>query len=279
MLCFGLHQGYGQFGVSMFTMHDQWLPPPSPLKFVPGGFEGPAFMGWHPGRVLTHKVGANTYFDGCAAIQQGHDAGYLILHVAMLPNWMMLINSMFSKHKIMMPVTSVLIEGKPMGTYMFVFLGLICASPVSLPTGALMILSGTVVSKLTLKDIILGLSFIAVDVTLDAIWSRIVKGDKWGRFEPRKPMPAAYKQALDKIFNAKIAGSKPYLCARNVLSKLADHLVKSWVVSPLISGVVFQTGQPLIDVPRGALPTISIGRGSNIKHTFFPGNSSGNTAN
>jgi len=279
MFCFGLHQGYGQFGVSMFTMHDQWIPPPVPAKFVPGGFEGPAFMGWHPGRTLTHKVGVNTYFDGCAAVQQGHDAGYLILHATLPPNWMMAINTMFSKHKIMMPVTSVLIEGKPMGTYMYVFLGLICASPVSLPTGALIFTRGTVVSNLTLKDIILGLSFIAVDVTLDAIWSRIVKGDKWGRFKARKPIPPVYKQALDKIFNGTMPGSKPSLFARNVLSKMADHLVKSWVVSPLVSGAVFQTAQPIIDVPRGALPTLSIGRGSNIKHTFFPSNSSGNTAN
>lgn len=279
MFCFGLHQGYGQFGMSMFTMHDQWLPPPLPVKFIPGLVEGPAFMGAPPGRFLTHKVGVNTYFDGCAAVQQGHDVGYLILHTAIPLNWMMGINAMFSKHKIMMPVTSVLIEGKPMGTYMFVFLGLICASPVSLPTGVLIFTSGTVISNLTLKDIILGLSFIAVDVTLDVIWSRIVKGDKWGKFKARKPMPAAYKQALDKIFNATTSGSTPVRIARNVLSKLADHLVKGWVVSPLVSGAVFQTTQPIIGVPRGALPTLSIGRGSNIKHTFFPGNSSGNTAN
>ncbi|MDC0671629.1 hypothetical protein [Nannocystis radixulma] len=279
MLCLGLHQGYDQFGFSAFTMHDQWIPPPQPVKFVPGFVEGPAFMGYHPGRLLSHKVGANTYFDGCPAVQQGHDVGYMIPHTAIPKNWMILINSMFSKHKVMMPVTSVLIEGKPMGTYLIAYLGLICASPVSLPTGFVICLRGTVMSYLTLKDIILGLSFIAVDVALDAIWSVVVKGDKWGKLGLEKSMPAFYKKALEKIFSKTLDASNPVRIVRNILSKLADHLVKSWTVSPLVSGVIYQTAQPLVGVPRTALPTVSIGRGSNIKYTFFPGKSSGNTAN
>jgi hypothetical protein len=279
MRCLGLNQGYLQFGLSAFTMHDVWLPPVPPVKYVPGLIEGPAFMGWHPGRFLTHKVGAKTFYDGNKAVQQGHDVGYLIPHIAIPINWMMAINTLFSKHKVMMPVNSVLIEGKPMGTYLIAYLGLICASPVSLPTGVLIPLSCTVLSELTLKDIIIGLLFIAVDVIIDAIWSLVVKGDVWGKFGPGKAVPAFYKAFLDRIFTKTMTGPVAALIARQTLNKLADHLVKSWLVSPLVSGGIFQTAQPALDVPRGNLPTVSVGRGSNIKHTFFPNSSAGNTSN
>ncbi|HEY0134346.1 MAG TPA: hypothetical protein VGB85_09710 [Nannocystis sp.] len=279
MRCLGLNQGYLQFGLSAFTMHDQWLPPPIALKYIPGLIEGPAFMGWHPGRYLTHKVGKTTYFDGNCAVQQGHDVGYLIPHFAIPLNVMCLINTAFSKHKIMIPVMSVLIEGKPMGTYLIAYLGLICASPVSLPTGVLIPLSCTVLSELTLKDIMIGLLFIAVDIIIDAIWSLVVKGDKWGKFGLKGPHPAFYKAALDRIFNKAMTGPVAALITRQALNKLADHLVKSWLVSPLVGGVIFQTGQPLLGVPRGSLPTVSVGRGSNLKHTFFPGSGSGHAGN
>ena len=97
--------------------------------------------------------------------------------------------------------------------------------------------------------------------------------------QSEKSMPAFYKKALEKIFSKTLDASNPVRIVRNILSKLADHLVKSWIVSPMVSGVIYQTTQPLVGVPRTALPTVSIGRGSKIKYTFFPGNSSGNTAN
>ncbi len=270
MMCLGLNQGYLQFGISLFNMHDQWVPPPIPLKAVPGLFEGPAFMGWHPGRPLTHKVGRKTKFDGNNAIQQGHDAGYLIPHIALPPNVMMGINMLVSKHKVMFPVTRVLIEGKPMGTYFLVLLfGLICSNPVSLPTGLLIPLHCTVRSELSLTDIILGFAFIAVDIIVDAIWSLIVKGDKWGKFGPGKAMPPFYRKMLDKIFNKTMTSPLAALICRQALSKVVDHMSKSWLVSPLISGSVFQATQPLNGVPRTALPSISIGRaGFNL--SFFP---------
>ena len=114
MLCWGLNQGYTQwvFGV---PMHDQWIPPPITLKYMPGLLDGPAYMGWHPGRWFTHKVGSKTYFDGNKAVQQGHDVGYIIPHIALPVNVMMAINLLTSKHKVEFPVTSVLVENKPMG--------------------------------------------------------------------------------------------------------------------------------------------------------------------
>jgi len=275
MICFGLNQGYLQFGLSLFDMHDQWLLPPVPEKAIPGLIEGPAFMGWAPGIYTTHKVGRKTKFDGNNAVQQGHDCGYMIPHFAIPMNVMVAINMLVSKHKVMFPVTKVLIEGKPLGTYFpLVFLGLVCSNPVSLPTGALIMIQGTVISNMTLLDIILGFAFIAVDIIIDAVWSLIVKGDKWGKFGPGKPFPSFYKAGLEKIFSKSMVDpvfTKPLanLITRQVISKVVDHIAKSWIVSPLISGSVFQLTQPLDGVPRTALPSISVGRaGANI--SFFP---------
>jgi hypothetical protein len=162
-----------------------------------------------------------------------------------------------------------------MGTYFpLVFLSLICSNPVSLPTGALIKIQGTVVSDMTLLDIILGFAFIAVDVLIDAVWSLIVKGDKWGKFGPGKAFPPFYKAMLEKIFSKSMVDpvfTKPLanLIVRQVLSKVVDHISKSWIVSPLISGSIFQATQPLDGVPRTALPSISMGRaGFNV--SFFP---------
>jgi len=275
MKCFGLNQGYLQFGLSLFDMHDQWVPPPIPLKAIPGLIEGPAFMGWAPGIYTTHKVGRKTKFDGNNAIQQGHDCGYLIPHIAIPLNVMMGINMLVSKHKVMFPVTRVLIEGKPMGTYFpLVFLGLICSNPVSLPTGVLIKIQGTVVSDMSLTDILLGFAFIALDMIIDAVWSLIVKGDKWGKFGPGKAFPPFYKGMLEKIFSKKMVDpvmTKPLanLNFRQALSKVVDHLSKSWIVSPLVSGSVFQAAQPITGVPRTSLPSISIGR-AGVNWSFFP---------
>jgi hypothetical protein len=275
MICFGLNQGYLQFGLSLFDMHDQWLLPPVPAKAIPGLIEGPAFMGWAPGTYTTHKVGRKTKFDGNNAVQQGHDCGYLIPHFAIPMNVMVAINMLVSKHKVMFPVTKVLIEGKPLGTYFpLIFLGLICSNPVSLPTGALIMIQGTVISNMTLLDIFLGFAFIAVDIIIDAVWSLIVKGDKWGKFGSGKPFPSFYKGWLEKIFSKTMVDpkfTKPLanLITRQVFSKVVDHIAKSWIVSPLISGSIFQATQPLDGVPRTALPSISVGRaGANI--SFFP---------
>ena len=78
MLALVLNAGWRQFGLSAFTMHDQYLPPPPPappLPAIPGLIEGPAFMGWPPGSHLGHKKAPTVLVDGNPGIQQGHDVG------------------------------------------------------------------------------------------------------------------------------------------------------------------------------------------------------------
>ena len=315
MKCYGLHRGFSQFGISIFNMHDVWTPPAPVIKFVPGFMEGPAFMGHPPGIPLTHKVSRKVHFDGGPAIQQGHDAGYLIPHIppiAAIPNVMLLIHMAVSKHKVMFPATRVLLEGKPMGMYFGLFLGSICSNPVSLPTGFLIKLSGTVVHQMSLADFILGLAMMLVDVVLDVLWSKVMKGDIWrgantrltsaairkasvawrasGKLQDRVPALRSlaqkwagntatknktwWKGRLEMMFTDTMARDtdglprKLGLVGRHVWSKWVDHFAKSWVVSPLTSGLVFQGAAKVTGIPSTSVPSIALGR-AGLHLSFF----------
>jgi hypothetical protein len=292
MLCYGLNQGYGQFGLALFYMHDVWMQPMTMLKYIPGNvLEGPAFMGWWGGVLVTHKHGLKTYFDGNRAIQQGHDAGYFIPHLLTPPSMMMFIHMIFSKHKVMWPITSVDIEGKPMGTYLTAFFGLVCSNPVSIPSGALVNLSGTVTAGMSWKDFFLGLTFIAIDVAIDAIWSLVFKADRWAvtpgkyklllnkgfSFQLFKSTPL--KTLYQKIFNDGMTGRGIKLWSLNFGYKLLDHALKSWGFSPLVAGSIFQAAVvPASGLGRKELPGIAVGR-SQIGWSFFPWGRRGNLFN
>jgi hypothetical protein len=100
-----LSAGFLQFGLSAFTMHDAMFPPPAKAP-IPGLIEGPAFMGWPPG-VLSHKKAATVFVNGNMGIQQGHDVGYLIPHLAIALNAFTPVNIAFSKHKVTVAASSV----------------------------------------------------------------------------------------------------------------------------------------------------------------------------
>jgi hypothetical protein len=296
MRCYGLNQGWQQIGVGTFFTHDIWPAPSAPIeKFMPGMFEGPAPMGWIGGRYVSHKVGTTTYFDGNPAVQQGHDAGYFVLHS---PQTLLMwpIHTSFSKHKVMFPITSVLIDKKPMGVYLCHFFGLICSNPVSLPTGVLIKLSGTVMSDMTLADLILGFVFILVDVAIDAVWSLIVKGDKWnvtpGKYKllfgqgfkvsayAAGKVPWFKRVVLNKIFNENMTKGPASLFFRQWGSKLADHVAKSFGASPLSAGAIFQLAQlvhPFVG-SRREIPGIAVGR-AQFGWGIFPWGGRGNLFN
>ncbi len=172
----GLSAGFLQIGVSAFTMHDQAVPPvppaPVPLPSIPGLIEGPAFMGWPPGG-LSHKKGTKTQFDGNPAVQYSHDIGFLIPHFAIPMNALCAVNTVFSKHKVMFPVSKVMIEGQPLGTYLFFLLGGICCNPVSLPTGVVILLKCTVWTAMSFADLAIGLITAAFDAAFDWVMGKI----------------------------------------------------------------------------------------------------------
>ena len=115
----GLNQGFLQVGVSAYTMHNQFVPPPppaTPLPCVPGLLEIPGFM-YTPVSIWTRKVSSNVFFDGNPACLEGHDMGFFIPHFAMPMNVLCAVNTILSKHKVIVPVSSVKINSQSMGSY------------------------------------------------------------------------------------------------------------------------------------------------------------------
>jgi hypothetical protein len=249
-----LNAGWLQIGVSAFTMHDMFIPPVVPLPNMPGLIEGPAFMGWPPGR-LSHKTGEDkVHVDGNPGVQQGHDIGYVIPHFAIPMNAMCAVHTLLSKHKVMFPVTHTQIRGKAAGTYVLFLFGLICANPVSLPSGVVMLLKCTVWTTLGAADILRGLLRIAVDVLFDFLWYRYVRVRL-----PRIPLNAW--QVIEGLTLREIAEDVPLLLARRLLVELGNkviaHVLKTWVASPAVT-----------NLPQGRT---GIGRGNRFyrSHPFF----------
>lgn len=256
-----LSAGYWQqIGISAFTMHDQAIPPvpplPTPLLGVPGLIEGPAPMGWPLG-FLVHKKEQTVLVDGNPGIKQGHDIGYIIPHFAIPLNAMCAVHTVFSKHKVMMPVSTVLLKGSPAGTYLLFLLGQICCNPVSLPTGVVLLIKCTVWTTLSIWDVIKGIAYIALEVIFDALWNKFFKSKM-----PKFPGPGDHiMQVLGGLtFIEMITWGGGALVARYILSqiasKLVSHIVKSWFVAPLLREGV-RTGSP------------GLGRGEILRWKFF----------
>jgi hypothetical protein len=241
-----LNAGFCQFGISAFTMHDQFLPPPppaAPLKCVPGLVEGPAFMGAPPGFFL-HKKAPKVLVDGNPGIQQGHDVGYLIPHFAIPMNALCGVHMLLSKHKVMLPVSSVELEGKPVGTYLVgLLLGLICANPISMPTGMLVRFKGTVVTSASWIDILRAVGYIAVDMIFDLIWNKI-KGliPKFGTDAIMDKMKSYLIdmgiEELNLVMRELAKTLIPKIFGWEVANKIIQHVLKSWILSPIVTGGV-----------------------------------------
>jgi hypothetical protein len=266
-----LHGDFTQLVISAFTMHNQQLPPPVPAPNVPGLVEGPATMGWPPG-FIAHKQAMTVFIDGAPGIKQGHDVGYMIPHFALPPNALMAVNTMFSKHKVIMPISSVKLQDKTAGTYLFFLLGEICANPCSMPTGVVLLLRCTVFAGFNWKDLLKGLGYIVIDAVFDLIWNKIFKGNFLGKslkdaegkaIKGILTMPKIKDPVALKVLDGLSLGEMVFwggggLVARTVLiqmgNKALDHVIKSWIVSPAVSGL-----------PRGQS---KVGRGDYEKPFF-----------
>ena len=254
-----LSAGFLQIGISAYTQHNQALPPvppaPTPLPCVPGLIEGPAFMGWPPG-FLVHKKEQTVTADGNPAIKQGHDVGYVIPHFAIPMNGLCAVHTLVSKHKVMFPVSTVLIKGSPAGTYLAFLLGQICCAPVSMPTGVVILLKCTVWTSLSFWDIVKGFAYIAIEMAFDFLWNKFVKS-KIPKF------PGVKKEILQVLggltFREMVCWGGAQLVAKALLqevsNKLVEHVLKSWLAAPLVR-----------QLPRGGS---GLGRGDILSVKFF----------
>jgi hypothetical protein len=260
-----LNAGYTQWVISMFTVHKA-AAPPIPPAILPGLVEGPMPMG-NPLAAFVHKKAATVLVDGTPGVNQGHDVGYFVPHFALPMNAMCAINTLFSKHKVMFPVSSVQLKGSPAGTYVAFLFGLICCDPVSLPGGVVLLFKCTVWTSPSLMDFVKGTLYIAIDIVLDYIWGKFFK-----KFFQKVPEATRSLKQIERIlalgfalqpgagvFRAISQGGlglvTKYMLPR-LANKAVDHLIKNWGVSPLVSGGV-----------RGAP---SIGRGD-FSVKFFSG--------
>jgi len=274
--CYGLHEGYDQLVLSAYTQHDVCVPPPVKVPCVPHIIE-PATMGWFGGMVVTHKVGKKTYFDGKPAVQQGHDCGYLIPHFGP-PNALLAVHILFSKHKVMFPVSKVLIENKALGSYLIAFLGLICSQVLSLPTGVVIPIRCTVFASMSALDVFLGLLFIGIDMIIDKLWDKFGKGvsNKIASTISSKIAKSAIEAAAKATANQAsklLLGKVPGFLARQIAAKVIDHLAKSWAAGPIAQGLPFlpiHIRDKVVGDKHQELPTVGIGRGNITKITFFP---------
>jgi len=174
----GLHRGFLQLGVSAYTMHNQFVPPPPPappIPAVPGLIEIPGFM-QNPISQYQAKAGTTVFFDGGPAVQEGHDMGFMIPHFAIPMNVLCGVNTLLSKHKILVPIGKVKIQGQNMGSYLMFAPGQICADVVSIPTAVVMLLKCTVWSTVTLADFIAAVITSVIDAAMDYLWSKMTGG-------------------------------------------------------------------------------------------------------
>ena len=235
-----LNAGGSQFGISVVTFHALWVAPAPPVPSAPWVFEGGVPLGWPPG-IPFHKKAPTVLVDGSPGIQQGHSIGCLIPHVPTMLNAFILLHMAVSKHKVMFPVSSVLLEGKPVGTYILGFGGLICGNPVSLPAGVLVKCKGTVETTATTGDILSGLVDIAVEVAIDYLFSKI-KGKVEGRY-PQLATKKFFEQlkgfSIDLSKEAELA-----LLAKDALNRFTWSVVKGAFFSPPVrAGVSFAKEQ------------------------------------
>jgi hypothetical protein len=253
-----LNEGFLQIGISAYTQHDQAVPPvppaPVPMPGVPGIIEGPAFMGWPPG-MLSHKTAPKVLSDGNPAVQHGHDIGYMIPHIQAPVNALMAVHTMLSKHKIVFPVNATKLGGKPAGTYLFFLIGEICSNPVSLPTGIVILIKTTVWTSMSFMDLLLGVTVLLIDFVFDKVWNKL-KG-----FLPKLPGQKSMEVLGGLTFFEMIEVGGGPLIARYLLregaNKVFQHIVKSWIVSPLVTGLPFGKS--------------GIGRGNWAYHSFLGG--------
>ncbi|HKQ70797.1 MAG TPA: hypothetical protein VJT73_15730 [Polyangiaceae bacterium] len=249
-----LNAGWAQLGLSAFMMHDQAVPPIPPVPGVPGIIEGPAFMGWPPG-MLSHKTELTVMSDGNPTVQQGHDIGYMIMHLQAPMNSLTALHTLLSKHKVVFPVSTVKAGGKPIGTYLFFLLGEICSNPLSLPSGVLILIKCTVWTSMGIGDLLIGIAVIAIDMAFDYVWNK-VKG-KIPKIPGQKHLQVLGGLSLGEMLTgggARLVGG--YLL-REGGNKVFQHILKSWVLSPLLTGLPFGKS--------------GIGRGNWAFHPFFGG--------
>ena len=157
------------------TFHDLQPVPPVPPVPPPGIYpciEIPVMMMWPPGYALQQNKLTTTVLHKFMPIAlDGHDCGYMIVHVTIPPNNLLLpMHIMFSSRKFVFSASTVKANGTPVACTLPFFPMLCCAQPVTLPNGtALLNVLNTAAVGMTFMDLIMGLISAAATIMGDAL--------------------------------------------------------------------------------------------------------------
>lgn len=235
------------------SLHDYLGPvPPSPLTYVPVGaaLDFPAPMFWPPGMAMgMNQLSTKTLHRGLPICLAGHDIGVLIPHVQVAPspsNSMTPLHLMFSSRKSTFPAAQVVIEGKPVTACTLTSLPpapmLVCADPVTLPTGGAPTSHlNTLQFGMTLAAYLSGVLAAAATVAVEAVLAgiKIKKGDM---VVERIVSRQAFDEAAEKFGREATQEALQTITRRKVMDSLQEKLMP-WNRDALIKqGVGAATG-------------------------------------
>jgi hypothetical protein len=155
------------------TIHDFVAVPPAPAPVVCMAIESPVAVMWGPGFALfQNKLTTTVIHQGLPFALDGHDCGYMIPHVTVpLNNARLPIIIMFSGRKMAFAASTVKANGAAVGcSTLLLFPMMVCAFPVTLPTGYPVANSlNTVRVGLTPGDIVFGVIGMAATIVGDIL--------------------------------------------------------------------------------------------------------------
>jgi hypothetical protein len=208
------------------TIHKAWCPPPPPAPPVPmpylEGLGVPLRWSW-----LTRKIAENVLIQGSGAVQLGHDVGHFNPHVS-VPNMLMIVNTIFSKCKVMFGKHTVLIGGQQAGFWSpGIAMFQVCMEPVSLPMGYTTTAPWTTVTYgFSVGDLVAGWCRVAIDILSSKLLDRFLGKVKKAAGEWAERLAQRLLPTCSKYFRK---------AANQLLEKAVGHVPKSWFVDPMTS--------------------------------------------
>lgn len=218
------------------SLHDYLGPiPPSPLAYAPIGaaLDYPAPMFWPPGMAMgMNQLSTKTLHRGLPICLAGHDVGVLIPHLQLAPspsNSMTPLHVMFSSRASTFPAAQVLIEGKPVTACTLTSLPpapmLVCADPVTLPTGGAPTSHlNTLQFGMTLAAYLSGVLAAAATVAVEAVLAgiKIKKGDMVVEKIVKKE---AFDEAIEGFGRKATQEALQGITRRRVMKEMQDKLM------------------------------------------------------
>jgi len=157
----------------LITSHSFITTTVPPVSGIGMAFELPVPVMWAPGYGLfQNKLTTTVLHKMMPLALDGHNCGYMIPHVTIPPNNVLLpMHIMFSSRKMVFAASTVKANKAQVAITLVGILPMTCcANPVTLPTGAAINITNTAMVGLTFLDFLMGLMSIVATMVLDWIF-------------------------------------------------------------------------------------------------------------